>query len=216
MHRMHRIFQETAGSASRAIRRRAPDHRPSRLPVPEPLVLFILCILCIDVHKNCRFPGAVAVRSKWRRGPDGAGLWCGRDARAPGWAFSHHRVTPRGRNCRNISGPAVIEGGPSVFVSIRVHWWFVFSDDPLFHSRMIHPVVGGGGGSACPNPVDQAASRSGTAGALRISMAFFSCGSSSSGPESGPSGASPEAGWTEAPATSWSGATPRACITWPD
>ncbi len=33
----------------------------------------------------------------------------------------------------------------SVFVSIRVHWWFVFSDDPLFHSRMIHPVVGGRG-----------------------------------------------------------------------
>ena len=113
--------------------------------MPEPLVLFILCILCIDVHKNCRFPGPVAVRSKWRRGPDGAGLWCGRDARAPGWAFSHDRVTPRGQNCRSISGPAVVEGGPSVFVSIRVHSWFVFSDDPLFHSRMIHPVVGGRG-----------------------------------------------------------------------
>ena len=33
------------------IRRPAPDHRPSRLPVQQPLVLFILCILCIDV--NC-------------------------------------------------------------------------------------------------------------------------------------------------------------------
>ena len=30
------------------IRRPAPDHRPSRLPVQQPLVLFILCILCIN------------------------------------------------------------------------------------------------------------------------------------------------------------------------
>ena len=61
-----------------------------------------------------------------------------------------------------------------------------------------------------------AASRLGTAGELRISMAFFSCRSFSFGPESGPSGAFPEVGWIEAPVTSWSGATPRACITWPD
>ncbi len=33
------------------IRKSAPDHRPSRLLVQEALVLFILCILCIDV--NC-------------------------------------------------------------------------------------------------------------------------------------------------------------------
>ena len=32
------------------IRNPPPDHRPSRLPVQQPLVLFILCILCIDVN----------------------------------------------------------------------------------------------------------------------------------------------------------------------
>ena len=32
----------------------------------------------------------------------------------------------------------------STFVSIRVHWWFVFIDDPLFHPRRVRPVVGGG------------------------------------------------------------------------
>ena len=36
----------------------APDHRPSRLLVQQPLV-FILCILCIDVHKKISIP--------WRR-----------------------------------------------------------------------------------------------------------------------------------------------------
>ena len=30
----------------------APDHRPIRLLVHQALVLLILCILCIDVHKN--------------------------------------------------------------------------------------------------------------------------------------------------------------------
>ena len=38
------------------IRKPAPDHRPSRLLVQEPLVLFILCILCIDVHKKIPIP----------------------------------------------------------------------------------------------------------------------------------------------------------------
>ena len=55
-----------------------------------------------------RFPGAVAVRSKWRRWPSPAGLWCGRDARAPGWASSHDRITPRGQNCRSVPGPLAI------------------------------------------------------------------------------------------------------------
>ena len=32
-------------------------------------------------------------------------------------------------------------------MSIRVHSWFVFFHDPLFHSRMIRHVVGGGGGT---------------------------------------------------------------------
>ena len=35
------------------IRKPAPDHRPSRLLVQEPLVLFILCI---DVHKKISIP----------------------------------------------------------------------------------------------------------------------------------------------------------------
>ena len=51
--------------------------------------------------------------------------------------FLPDRVTPRGQNCRSISGPAVVEGGPSVFVSIRVHSWFVFIGGHLFFVRMI-------------------------------------------------------------------------------
>ena len=57
---------------------------------------------------------------------------CGRDARAPGWASSHDRVTPTGQECRSILAPVVVEGGPSVLVTIRVHWWFVFIDERLF------------------------------------------------------------------------------------
>ena len=63
----------------------------------------------------------------------GGGRWlklredlCGRDARAPGWASSHDRVTPTGQKCQSILVPLVVEGGQSVFVSIRVHSWFVF------------------------------------------------------------------------------------------
>ena len=57
---------------------------------------------------------------------------CGRDARAPGWASSHDRVTPTGQKCRSILAPVVVEGGPSVLVPIRVYWWFVFIDERLF------------------------------------------------------------------------------------
>ena len=35
-----------------SIGKAAPDHRPSRLPAQEPLVLSILLILCIHVHKK--------------------------------------------------------------------------------------------------------------------------------------------------------------------
>ena len=42
---------------------------------------------------------------------------CGRDARAPGWASSHDRVTPTGQKCRSILAPVVVEGGPSVLVT---------------------------------------------------------------------------------------------------
>ena len=37
----------------------APDHRPIRLLVHQALVLYILCILCIDVNKKYRFPAPV-------------------------------------------------------------------------------------------------------------------------------------------------------------
>ena len=37
-------------------RKPAPDHRRSQLPAQQPLVLFILCILCIDVHKKISIP----------------------------------------------------------------------------------------------------------------------------------------------------------------
>ena len=47
-------------------------------------------------------------------------------------ASSHDRVTPTGQKCRSILPPVVVEGGPSVLVPIRVHWWFVFIDERLF------------------------------------------------------------------------------------
>ena len=46
---------------------------------------------------------------------------CGH-ARAPGKPSSHDIVTPRAPNCRSILVPLVVEAGPSVFRSIRVHW----------------------------------------------------------------------------------------------
>ena len=58
MHRMHRIFSGNGWLVILGIRKPAPDHRRSQLPAQQPLVLFILCILCIDVHKKNRFPGA--------------------------------------------------------------------------------------------------------------------------------------------------------------
>ena len=62
---------------------------------------------------------------------EGGGRSCGRicagtpalpggDARAPGGASSHDRVTPTGQKCRSILAPVVVEGGLSVFVSLRV------------------------------------------------------------------------------------------------
>ena len=50
-------------------------------------------------------------------------------------ASSHDRVTPTGQKCRSILAPVVVEGGPSVLVTIRVHWWFVFIDERLFPSE---------------------------------------------------------------------------------
>ena len=58
MHRMHRIFSGNGWLVILGSRKPAPDHRRSQLPAQQPLVLFILFILCIDVHKKYRFPGA--------------------------------------------------------------------------------------------------------------------------------------------------------------
>ena len=44
-------------------------------------------------------------------GGDGRGCaryLCGRDARAPGWASSHDRVTSTGQKCRSILAPVVV------------------------------------------------------------------------------------------------------------
>ena len=76
--------------------------------------------------------GAVAVRSGSRRWVRLYQDLCGRDARAPGGPFSHDAVTPTSQYCTSIREPLVIEGTPSVFVPIRVHWWFVFIDDRPF------------------------------------------------------------------------------------
>ena len=56
-------------------------------------------------------------------------------------------MTPgyQGHHIADAFGRLVIEAGPSLFVFIRVHWWFVFKNDRLFLPRMIRPVVAGGG-----------------------------------------------------------------------
>ena len=51
---------------------------------------------------------------------------CGRDARAPRKSSSHELVIPPGQMRRSTMAPLVVERGPSVFVCIRVHSWFVF------------------------------------------------------------------------------------------
>ena len=74
----------------------------------------------------------------------GDGRSCGRICAGgtpalPGGASSHDRVTPTGQKCRSILAPVVVEGGPSVLVPIRVHWWFVFKNYLQFLPRVIHP-----------------------------------------------------------------------------
>ena len=69
----------------------------------------------------------------------------GRDARAPGWASSHDRVTPTGQKCRSILAPVVVEGGPSVFWSICVYScpFVVRLHEPsAVFPRVIRPVRG--------------------------------------------------------------------------
>ena len=66
-------------------------------------------------------------------------------------ASSHDRVTPTGQKCRSILAPVVVEGGPSVLVPIRVHWWFVFKNYLQFLPRVIHPP--GPNPPTAPRPV---------------------------------------------------------------
>ena len=47
---MHRIFSGNGWLVILGIRTPAPDHRRSQLPAQQPLVLFILFILCIHVQ----------------------------------------------------------------------------------------------------------------------------------------------------------------------
>ena len=53
-----------------------------------------------------------------------------------------HEVTPRSRSCRSILVPLIVEGGPSIFVSLRVHSWFIFMNDRLFFSNDPHGRAG--------------------------------------------------------------------------
>ena len=77
------------------------------------------------------------VDPSWGRQPRLCQALCGRDARAPRKPSSHETVRPRARNCRSILAPLGVEGGPSVFWSIRVHWWFVFIKRLAIFSRMV-------------------------------------------------------------------------------
>ena len=134
---------------------------PSQPPVQRPLVLFILSLGLPLSFPAMRQPATLPAGTAWARpkqspgvfaGRSGSRRWvrlyqdlCGRDARAPGWASSHDARISRSRYRRCIRAPLVIEGGPSLFVFIRVHWWFVFRNDRQFLPRMIRPVVGGRG-----------------------------------------------------------------------
>ena len=74
---------------------------------------------------------------------------CGRDARAPGWASFHDAGISRSPYRRCIRAPLVIEGGPSLFVFIRVHWWFVSKNDRQFLPRIDPPGRAGAGLIGC-------------------------------------------------------------------
>ena len=76
---------------------------------------------------------------------------CGRDARAPGWASSHDARISRSRYRRCIRTPLIIEGGPSLFVFIRVHSCplVVRLQKRSAVSSSNDPPIVGGGGPAC-------------------------------------------------------------------
>ena len=118
------------------LREPAPDHRPSRIPVQESLVLLILCILCIHVNKPLTpawlgtgflLPGtrrlfqvsAAAGRVAGCRIAENRAARnvsaCGRDARAP-------RGIPFGRRV----GLKQLRPASCAFVVLRVPSWISF------------------------------------------------------------------------------------------
>ena len=56
----------------------------------------------------------------------------GGDKRSRGVICEGHKVIPRKQSCRSNLVTLVVEEGSCVFVSIRVHSWFVFYDDWVF------------------------------------------------------------------------------------
>ena len=85
---------------------------------------------------------------------DGRGcarLGAGGTPALPGSHQSHDIVTPRARNCRSILVPLTVEGGPSVFLSIRVYsssfvplrgfLFLAFVDNPSIGFRMLNASI---------------------------------------------------------------------------
>ena len=99
-----------------------------------------------------------------------------RDARAPGRASSHDAATPTSQYCRSTRAPLVIEGTPSLFVSIRGSSSFPKRKRPAVYpvypvhpcsiyspSRLIFPVAGLGWAQ---RPDSQSASRAAASGPI--------------------------------------------------
>ena len=62
-----------------------------------------------------------------------ARLCAGGTPALPGGLHPNETVTPRGQKRRRTLVPLVVEGGPSVFVFIRVHSWFSFINEFIKH-----------------------------------------------------------------------------------
>ena len=110
--------QRTIGTAHPRERGRPARMLSLRLPLSFPAMLQPTALPAGTAWaRPTQSLGALAGRPGWRRWPRLREELCGRDARAPGGALFHDIVEP----------PVVVEGGLSVFVSIRVHSWFVFT-----------------------------------------------------------------------------------------
>ncbi len=130
-------------------------HPGARASRPHPLPWVVAQFPCdgAPVHRAGGNRMGPAEAEPWRRCRsirveemgEALPVLCGRDARAPGWASSHDVVISRSRYRRCIRARLVIEAGPSLFVFIRVHWWFVFKNDRQFLPRMIRTAGRGPG-----------------------------------------------------------------------